>query len=269
MQKRTSNSKYVKALIKLVCPDNDGRSRIFYPKEFVGEFECLSHNNGCNWARQARKIFKLKINHENNTKNGDVVSYQLKGFQTDFHFNDAVAQYIRKYFSTLKGKRSAWSGIPCDKDYEIDHNKGVKNDPRISNPDTQLISDFQILTPSENKCKREMCLKCKSTAKRPKGSVIFPGCSIDYTYGGEKLEWDKSNQDWSKDACKGCCLNDIEQWRKDAEYLKVIQSSSRHMTDEEFKKFKDAHEMAQHDREVIMEHETKKAKLKYQDTESK
>ena len=70
MQKRTSNSKYVKALIKLVCPDNDGRSRIFYPKEFVGEFECLSHNNGCNWARQARKIFKLKI----------------KGFKKSFYF---------------------------------------------------------------------------------------------------------------------------------------------------------------------------------------
>lgn len=262
MTERKSNSKYVKAIIKLVQPDNNGCSRVFYPSEFIGdEFECLAHNNGCNWARQVRKMFKLKINHENSTKNGDVISYQLKGFRDDFQFNDSVAGWIRKYFNSLKGKRSAWSGIPCDKDFEIDHNKGIKNDPRISNPDTQLISDFQILTPSENKCKREICAKCKTSAKRPKGSVIFPGCSVDFTCGTEKLKWDKTRQDWDINACEGCCLNDIEQWRKDAEFMNATIFAN--MSSEDFKSYSQNEMMEKHDRQVILNHETRKAKMKY------
>lgn len=260
MENLKTKSKYVCAVVKLAQPDENGRSRVFYPREFVGEYDLLGHNNGCSWARQVRKFFKLKIEHEGGTPQGDVVSYQLKGLQEQWQFNDAVAGWIRKYFASLKGKRSAWSGIPCDKEYELDHNKGVKTDRRVGNPDTQLISDFQVLTPSENKCKREICLKCKQTARRPKGSEIFVGQTVDYTKGSEKLRWDRELQDWATDACDGCCLNDCVKWRRDAERIVVNRANEPGF---DLVKYNAERGQEDHDREVILRHEEQKAKLKW------
>jgi ICEA Protein len=82
---------------------------------------------------------------------------------------------------------------------EIDHKEGRPQ--RFGFSDGTKTTDYQILTQSENKIKRNRCTRCRETGKRC-NATTERGLPIAFTQGG-------SDFNVQKEGCKGCILYDV------------------------------------------------------------
>ncbi len=85
---------------------------------------------------------------------------------------------------------------------EVDHKDGRKDDPRVSDSNTQTFDDFQALCKACNDKERQICKKCKESGYRFDATKI-PGNY--YSFYEREAEYD---------GCVGCYQYDPIQYRK-------------------------------------------------------
>lgn len=131
--------------------------------------------------------FLWDTKRKNDNKNNKIIAIRTIGFDTNLHFSRNINPEIRNHY---KGSLCVVCG---NKDIVIDHKNDLYNDPRVLNPNTQTIDDFQPLCNSCNLRKRQVCKKSKELGKRYKATLI-PMLSIfgiDFIEGDETF--DESN----------------------------------------------------------------------------
>mgnify|MGYP001221617616 FL=1 len=88
---------------------------------------------------------------------------------------------------------------------EIDHKDGRKDDHRISDTKTQKLEDFQPLTKAANDAKRQICKRCKKTAKRWNAKNLK----------GNPYPFYEGDENYTKElGCVGCYQYDPVAYRK-------------------------------------------------------
>lgn len=144
--------------LELAQPDEDGFSRAVHVSEFVGEYAQLQLGNGGSWCRTDGALGK-QFNIERH-KEGNRIDYiRLHGFNKQ-PIVKAIRQDIKDNFI---GSRCV---VLATGNAEVDHKDGRRDDPRLNNPDTQEIDDFQPLSKAANDAKRQHCKDCRDTGNR-------------------------------------------------------------------------------------------------------
>lgn len=184
---------------ELAQPDENGISRLVSVDEFIDKYSILRFGNGGDWVRRGSTLDKKYIIEL--TKIGIRISgVKLCGFKNKFTFNQAIRKDIRDYY---KEKKCVCCGAKLD--IEIDHKDGRKDNERVSNQETQLLSDFQPLCKHCNDLKRQICKECKATGKRFNGREI----------AGNPIDWTEGDENYNEEiGCKGCFWYDPEAFRK-------------------------------------------------------
>lgn len=85
---------------------------------------------------------------------------------------------------------------------EVNHKDGRKDDPRVSDSNTQTFDDFQVLCKACNDKKRQICKKCKESGYRFDATKILGNY---YSFYEGETEYD---------GCVGCYQYDSIQYRK-------------------------------------------------------
>ena len=151
--------------------------------------------------------FKKKYEIEYKKNGKKITHFRCCGWHTETNiFNQYIRKDIKDYYSR---QPSAWSGLTSE--IEVDHKNGRKNDFRLNDPKKQTFDDFQSLTKAENDFKRQKCIECMATNKRPSASeknAPFAYLGVDYIEGD-------SNYNESI-GCRGCYLYDVEKFKKEA-----------------------------------------------------
>ena len=210
---------------QLAKPDKTGVSRTVCVTEFKDSYIRLNFENGGSWCRMdgplacKYKLLTLKKNGQfckskgwPNFLNSDPAILALKQEMIDKatadktkiadyqsnkvcffklcgllgkQFNRGIRPDIRKYF---KGKPCVVCGTYSA--IEIDHKNDLYNDPRVLDPKTQKIEDFQPLCKHCNDQKREVMVKTKASGKRYPATKIpmLAGCGIPYLKGNETFK---------------------------------------------------------------------------------
>lgn len=171
--------------LELAAPNKDGVSRTVYLSEFIGPYSNLTFGNGADWARQS-SLFQRVFNVEfikANTPGMPTIALKLAGFKEKqiLHvqtIHPAIKQIISKKRCLLLGTNRS-----SDHRTEVDHKDGRKNDPRVMNPKTQQIEDFQPLSKPANDAKRQFCKECRQTNKRYDATKM--GYTVSFTKGDE------------------------------------------------------------------------------------
>ena len=160
--------------------------------------------NGCQWARsdnsQLGKIYQL----ERIRKSNAVYSVKLTGFNNSDKRNRSIRKDIVDQIS-----KQRCVILDVGTQIEVDHKSGRYNDKRISNPETQEISDFQPLHKSANDAKRHHCQMCLKTKERYNAQRL-----------GYKEGWISGDE---KDTiCNGCYWYDPQEFNKiiSADFIK-------------------------------------------------
>ncbi len=104
----------------------------------------------------------------------------------------------------IKSKRCVLLGTTNP---EADHKNGRKDNPRVLNPKTQLLVDFQPLSKAAKNAKRQICKECKETDIRYDAKTL--GFPISFAEGTSQYE-----------KCLGClgCY-----WYDPVEFMKKLQ----------------------------------------------
>jgi hypothetical protein len=163
------------------------------PRKLQGQFD-----NGASGPFRSDSVFRKNYNIEllkegSGNKNTHI---RYCGPQED----DGLRQTIR---------RDIWeklSKLPCvftgtTSQIEVDHKGGRKDDPRVMNPNTQVIEDFQPVCKTVNDIKRQVCKQCEATGQRFDATTIgHPVAAVDGS-----LEY--------QGTCKGCYYHDPKYFR--------------------------------------------------------
>lgn len=192
--------------LKIAQPDENWVSRWVKKKEFVGEFAPLYFDNGFPWGRgssQIRKEYIVEV-HRWDTPWNRIDAIRLNWFNKNKqNFNQNIRQDI---FDIITKQRCVilWTHISSDCKSAPDHKDGRKDDPRVMNTKTQLLSDFQPLSVAANNAKKQFCKECKRTWMRYDATKIwYPIPVVEWTIKYEKPLW-----------CKGCFWFDPIEFRK-------------------------------------------------------
>ena len=195
---------------ELAQPDKNGISRLVNINEFINKYSILKFGNGGDWVRRGSSLDKKY--YIELTKDGiKIIGVKLCGFKKEKVFNQLIRKDIKDYY---KGKRCVCCGAKLD--IEIDHKDGRKDDERVSDQATQLLSDFQPLCKHCNDLKRQICKECKATNKR------FDGKNI----AGHSISFIEGDENYTKEiGCKGCFWFDPVEFRKRIE--EIINEKNR------------------------------------------
>lgn len=151
--------------LELARPDRSGWSRWVSTSEYVGRYASLFHANGWDWGRagsELRNRFNVEIRRAGNR----IEAVRLAGFNSDFAFSQTIRPDIKAAIQRQKCVMLGVNGSSVNTRIEVDHKDGRKNNPRVSNMDTQLMCDFQPLCKAANDVKRQICKECKRTNRR-------------------------------------------------------------------------------------------------------
>lgn len=154
--------------VKLAEPDEKGESRWVYSTEFVGEYAALKLGNGGSWSRPAStlaKKYRIELD-KSLTRGNSIDAVRLVGFNDKVQFNCGIRDDIRRYYERERCVMLGVCGSSENTKIEIDHKDGRKENERVSNKDTQHLSDFQPLCKAANDVKRQICKTCRSSNKR-------------------------------------------------------------------------------------------------------
>lgn len=182
----------------LAKPDGQGVSNEIQKDTLFGIHPSFAALCG-GWKSFAKR--DLKINLEA-TKNG----WRLNGY-----LNPDKSNYIR---GDIQRIIHAQPCAMCGSVHKIqtDHKNGRKDDKRVWNKDTQLLSDFQPLCQHDNLRKKNICERCIKTGLRPDARKItlLRKCPFGWSEGGEKYD--------TKYGCKGCIWYDVLDFLGKYEY---------------------------------------------------
>ena len=193
--------------LELAKPDEFGKSRWVYSREFIGKYQSLQLGNGGSWCRKSYILAKKYIIEfdKNITSGNSIDIIRLNGFNKKFNFKNNIRQDIKDFY---KNKNCVMLGINGKSEntiIEIDHKDGRKCDENVSNISSQRIEDFRALCKAANDIKRQICKKCKETGKRWDAKNIL-GNPFSYYDGDENYN--------EVLGCKGCYQYDPVEYRK-------------------------------------------------------
>ena len=158
----------IELFIELAKPDAQGVSRWVQSTEFTGRYADLQLGNGGSWCRASSSLAK-RYNVEFDktlTPGNSIDAVRLNGFRQDDTFSQAIRKDIKDYYRDQRCVMLGVRGFSENTKIEIDHKDGRKEDWRVSNPETQQLSDFQPLCKAANDVKRQICKECKLTNER-------------------------------------------------------------------------------------------------------
>ena len=116
-----------------------------------------------------------------------------------------IRKEIRDFYKDKNCVMLGVHGFSTNTRIEIDHKDGRKNDPRVSNQETQTLSDFQPLCKAANDVKRHICSKCKETDIRWDAKNIL----------GNPYSFYEGDEHYSEElGCVGCYQYDPVEYRK-------------------------------------------------------
>jgi len=192
---------------ELANPDKNGISPWVDVEKFVGKYKALKLGNGGSWCRKESALAKkyIVVFKKDVTPGNSIDKIKLNGYNSQKSFNQNIRKDIRDFY---KDKNCVMLGVKGGSEntkIEIDHKDGRKNDPRISNKETQKLEDFQPLCKAANDAKRQICKHCKETGKRWKATNI-KGNPYDFYEGDENYT--------EKLGCVGCYQYDPVAYRK-------------------------------------------------------
>lgn len=214
--------------LRLSKPDNNGFSRWVSVDEFVGEYVDLQLGNGGSWCRASSSLARRYIVEFDKTltSGNSIDAIRLNGFNNNIIFNQNIRQDIKDYYKNKKCVMLGINGSSENTKIEIDHKDGRKNDPRVSNFETQELNDFQPLCKAANDVKRQICKQCKITNKRWDAKNI-QGNPYSFYCGDENYSDDLG--------CVGCYQYDPVEYRKES-VRRISNEASKYTTDFIFKK---------------------------------
>ncbi|GAA8992011.1 hypothetical protein BTM273_13110 [Helicobacter pylori] len=172
--------------LELAQPDKNGVSRWVSAIEFIRKYQGLQLGNGGSWCRSnssLAKEFKLEFD-KRQTLGNSIDRIRLNGYNTRCVFNQSIRQDIKNYYSQQCCTMCGASGNSENTQIEIDHKDGRKDDPRVSDSNTQTFDE------------------CKESGYRFDATKI-PGNYYSF-YEGEA----------EYDGCVGCYQYDPIQYRK-------------------------------------------------------
>ena len=180
--------------LELAKPDEQGFSRDVKIDEFINEYEILKMGNGGDWCRDDGTLAKI-YNIVRTQEKGKIISVRLEGFK-----KVAIDKQIRKdIVNFYKDKRCVVLDVS---NVEIDHKDGRRDDPRISDTNTQKTEDFQPLSKCVNNAKRQHCKVCRET-----------GIRYDATKLGYSISQYKGSKEY-RGSCIGCYWYDPYEFNK-------------------------------------------------------
>jgi hypothetical protein len=187
--------------LKLAAPNNLGQSRWVSVDEFKDEFSDLKLGNGGSWCRKESQLAKkYVIEFDKSITSGNGIDrIRLNGLVLQDDLSQQISSNIKKI---IKNQRCVILGTSNP---EVDHKNGMKNDPRVMNTQTQVLSDFQPLSKAANDAKRQICKNCMLTKTRFDAKLL--GYPISY-YSGS------ANHNFEINACVGCFWFDPIEFRK-------------------------------------------------------
>lgn len=191
------------------------QTRFVCTTEFTGRYESLQCGNGGSWCRfdgPLGKQYKLITVKRNGTvrcswepteeelmriqqeieqtqirfgKGTDILLIRICGEQSNT-FGRMIRKDIRDAICKL-----ACVVCGCTTNIECDHKNDLYNDPRVMNPSTQVMDDFQPLCKHCNDQKRQVVKKTKELGKRY-GATNIPSLKAlgapDFTVGTEYFD---------------------------------------------------------------------------------
>ncbi|MCK9321851.1 MAG: hypothetical protein M0P32_07605 [Bacteroidales bacterium] len=193
--------------IELANPDGNGVSRWVEASEFVGKYIDLQLGNGGSWCRRSSSIAReYNVELDKSITSGNTIDrIRLNGYNTSNTFNHNIRQDIKDYY---KDKNCVMLGIRGNSEntkIEIDHKDGRKDCERVSDLNTQELSDFQPLSKAANDVKRQICKRCRETNKRWNAKSL-KGNPFEFYYGDENYT--------EEVGCKGCYQYDPVEYRR-------------------------------------------------------
>jgi len=214
--------------LELATPDQQGISRWVSISEFIGKYKELQLGNGGSWCRANSSLAKeYQIEFDKGITSGNSINrIRLAGLNTEKNFNQNIRKDIKDFYKTQNCVMLGISGNSENTKIEIDHKDGRKNDHRISNLQSQKISDFQPLSKAANDVKRQICKRCKETNKRWSAKNI-KGNPYDFYIGDENYSEELG--------CKGCYQYDPVEYRK-VIVKNISELSATEAVDSVFKK---------------------------------
>ncbi len=144
--------------------------------------------NGGAWCRNdgllrnfnVRRL-KGRVQNEQGKTVNRIVAIQLCGFKESV-VNRAIRGDIRSEIAARKCAILMSGG-----DIQVDHKIGnIENEPRLWNPATQLVSDFQALCRAANAAKRGHCRTCQDTRRRFDARVL--GYAVPVWRGSQQYD---------------------------------------------------------------------------------
>lgn len=190
--------------LELAQPDANGFSRWVRVEEFEGRYAPLQLGNGFSWGRKHSSLAsRYVVTVDRSVTSGNRIDrIRLSGFAEEETFGQNIRADIREHFRNAKCVMLGIRGTSVNTRVEIDHKDGRKNDPRVSSPETQKVSDFQPLCKAANDAKRQICKVCKDTNKRWDAKNLL-GNPFSFYLGGEDYEG----------TCEGCYQYDPVAYR--------------------------------------------------------
>ena len=213
--------------MELAKPNENGASRWVSSTEFIGKYKVLQLGNGGSWCRASSRLAKdYQIEFDRSTTPGNSIDrIRMIGFNNQKHFNQHIRKDIKDFYKTQNCVMLGVNGNSENTKIEIDHKDGRKDDHRISNLQSQTLSDFQPLVKAANDVKRQICKNCKETNKRWSAKNI-KGNPYDFYVGDENYSEELG--------CKGCYQYDPVEYRK-VVIKKVSALSAKEAVDVVFK----------------------------------
>ena len=209
--------------IKLANPDSNGVSRWVNVSEFINEYSDLQLGNGGSWCRSSSSLSKQYIIEFDKTitKGNSIDAIRLCGYNSKKTFNQNIRKDIREYYKTHRCVMLGVCGFSENTKIEIDHKDGRKDDWRVSDPNTQLLEDFQPLCKAANDVKRQICKLCKQTGLRWDAKNIK----------GNPYSFYEGEQTYTEElGCKGCYQYDPVEYRKRC-VMKISKEATEHTVD--------------------------------------
>ena len=206
--------------IELAKPDAQGVSRWVQSIEFTGRYADLQLGNGGSWCRASSSLAR-RYNVEFDktlTPGNSIDAVRLNGFRQDDTFSQAIRKDIKDYYRDQRCVMLGVRGFSENTKIEIDHKDGRKEDWRVSNPETQQLSDFQPLCKAANDVKRQICKECKLTNERWDATNIK----------GNPYPFYEGDKEYTEDlGCVGCYQYDPVEYRRTCA-KRISKEASKH-----------------------------------------
>lgn len=186
----------VQLFLELANPDKTGNSRKVLVEEFVGKYEKLKFGNGGDWCRSDGSLAK-KFIVERFRDGNSIVAVQLFGHNTKKKINKQIDSKISKIIKSQK------CAVLYVGNVEVDHKDGHRDDYENLKIKNQKIDDFQPLSPSVNKAKRQHCKNCRETKQRFDARLL----------GYSKSAWAGNGK--YRGTCVGCYWHDIKKFNQE------------------------------------------------------